>query len=92
MVRAVGERHADVHHGIAGEHTGCHGFLHTMVHGGDVLVRDTTAGDLVDELVTPAGAGGLEVQYDVRVLTLTTGLLHVARLGLLDRTCVIVSR
>ena len=35
------------------------------------------AGDLVDELVAAAGAGGLEVDDDVGELALATGLLLV---------------
>ena len=43
------------------------------------------AGDLVDELVAAAGAGGLEVDDDVGVLARAAGLLDVAVLDLLDR-------
>ncbi len=53
------------------------------VDRGDVLLRDGPAGDLVDELVAPAGAGGLQGDDHVAVLALAAGLADVAELDLL---------
>ena len=44
---------------------------------GDVLLRHAAAGDLVDELVATAGAGGLEVDRDLGELARAAGLLLV---------------
>ena len=60
MVLAVDQQDADVDHRISGEHAGLHGFLHTLVDGGDVLRRDRAAFELADELEATAGTGRLE--------------------------------
>ena len=51
MVGTVDQRHLQVDHGVAGEHAGLHGLAAAGVHARDVLARDATTGDLVDELV-----------------------------------------
>src|SRR3712207_6868120 len=40
----------DVDHRVAGEHAELHGLLGALVDRGDVLARDATTGDVVDEL------------------------------------------
>ena len=85
MVRAVGEDGADVDERVAREHAALHRLLDAGVDRGDVLAGDDAAGDLVDELVAAAGAGGLERDDDVAVLAPAAGLADVALLDLLDR-------
>ena len=68
VVRAVGEDGPDVDERVAGEHAAVERLLDAGVDRGDVLPGDHAAGDLVDELVAAAGAGGLEADDDVAVL------------------------
>ena len=63
MVAAVDERRAEVDQRVAGEDAALSGLLDALVDRGDVLARDLAADDLVDELVAPALAGRLEVDY-----------------------------
>ena len=84
MVRAVGQRDPRVHHRVTGQDSGSHRLLGALIDGRDVLGRDLSAGDLVDELVAAAGARGLHVDDHVGVLAFTTGLLDVANDHLLD--------
>jgi hypothetical protein len=88
VVGAVLQRHLDVDHGVAGEHAVLHGLLAAGVDRGDVLARDATTGDGVDELVaalTLGGAGrGLDRDLDLGELARTTGLLLVRVVDALD--------
>ena len=77
VVLAVGEHDPDVDRRVAGEHARVDRLLDAGVDGGDVLLRDAPAGDLVDELVAAAGARRLEVDRDLGVLARATGLLLV---------------
>ena len=83
MVLAVGEDGPHVDGGVAGEHARVERLLDAGVDRRDVLLRDAAAGDLVDELVAAAGAGGLEVDRDLGVLAGAARLLLV-RVGVLD--------
>jgi hypothetical protein len=83
VVRAVGEQDPHVHHGVAGQDPVGEGLLDAGVDGGDVLLRDHPAGDLVHELVAAPGPGGLEADHDVAVLAPAAGLADVAALDLL---------
>src|SRR6478752_9815215 len=90
VVGAVLEGELHVHHGVAGEHAELHGLLATLVDRGDVLLRHTTTGHVVHELVARAGAGlrvdvRTEVDDNLGELTRTTGLLLVGVGVLLDR-------
>ena len=84
MVRTVNQGGAHVHGRETGQHTRLHGVLDPGIDGGDVLLGDDTAGDLVHELVAPTGPGGLQVEHDVAVLAPAAGLAHVAVLDLFD--------
>ena len=84
MVRTEDERHPHVDHRVAGEHAALQRVLDAGVDRRDVLLRDHAAGDLVDELVAAAGAGGLEVDDDVAVLALAARLADVLHVHLLD--------
>ena len=75
----------DVDHRVAGQDAGGEGLLDAGVDGGDVLLGDHPAGDLVHELVAAAGPGGLEGDDHVAVLAPAAGLADVAALDLLDR-------
>ena len=85
MVLAVDQRGPHVDGRVAGQHAGGERLLDALVDGGDVLLGDAPAGDLVDELVATAGPGGLEVDDDDGELARTAGLLDVAVLDLLHR-------
>src|SRR5687768_1061169 len=90
VVGAVLEGELHVDHGVAGEHAELHGVLTTLVDRRDVLLRDATTADVVDELVASAGAGlgvdvRTEVDDDLGELTRTAGLLLVGVGVLLDR-------
>ncbi len=78
VVRTEGEPDPDVDERVPGDDTALHRLLDTGVDRGDVLARDDATLDLVDELVTAAGTGGLERDDDVGELTATTGLADVA--------------
>ena len=74
MIGAVPQSDLDIHDGIASQNAGLHRALDTVVNSGDVFLRDSAANDSVDELVTLAGLIGLDLDLNVTVLTLTTGL------------------
>ena len=87
VVGPVEERDLHVHHGEAGHDARVHGAPDARVHGGDELLGDRAAHDLVDELVALAGLVGLHQDLDVAVLALAAGLTGVLGLlfhGLLD--------
>ena len=87
MEGSVDQGALDVHHLVAGEHTGEHGSLDTLIHTGDVLLGDRAAGDLVDEFVALAGLVRLDDQLDMRKLALAARLPDIAgvhRRGLPD--------
>ncbi len=81
MIRTIVQRDLDIHDRVAGQNTGEHGALDTGIDRGIVFLGDRAADDGVDELVTLAGLVGLDMDLDVTVLTLTTGLTGV--LGIL---------
>src|SRR5580658_2105581 len=84
VVGAVGQRHLDVDHRVAGQHAELGGLLAAGVHRRDVLARDPATVDLVLELVPAAvAAGGLQVDEHPAVLARATGLLLVRVLDLL---------
>ncbi len=60
MVAAVQQRHSEVDDRIAGQYTGGHGLLDTLVDAWDVLLWDPPTADLVDELVSTTGTGRLD--------------------------------
>src|SRR5215210_7926260 len=74
VVGAVDQRGPDVDHRVPGQHAALQRLLDAGVDGGDVLLGDDAADDLVDELVAAAGARGLDVEDDVAVLAPTAGL------------------
>ncbi len=77
-----GDPHVDG--GIAGEHACGERLLDALVDRRDVLLRDASTRDLVDELVATAGARRFDVDDDVRELAHAAGLLDVAVDDLLD--------
>src|SRR5581483_4932496 len=77
VVAAVVERSLDVHHGIAGQYTAFHGFLHTLVDRLDVFLGNDAADDVVDELVTLARLVRLETNLGMAVLPASAGLANV---------------
>ena len=87
MEGAVKQGGLDIDHLIAGQDTGLHCALNTLIDCGDVFLRNSTAGDLVDELVALAGLVRLDSELDVCELAFTAGLTRVAgvnRCGLPD--------
>src|SRR6478735_4187158 len=95
VVLAVLEGDLDVDHRVAGDDAELHRLLAALVDRGDVLARDATTGDGVDELVAAAlvldrlVAGDrdrrLDADDDGGVLARATALLLVGVLDLLDR-------
>ena len=79
MIRAVEQRDFHVHDLVARKHAGLHRALDALIHTGDKLFRDRTAGDLVDELVALAGFVGFHHELDVCKLAFAAGLARVAR-------------
>src|SRR5262249_25759791 len=84
VIGAEGEGDPDVDDRVPGEHAGVGRLADARVDGRDVLLRDHTTGDLVDELVAATRARRLEGDDHVAVLAVTTGLADVALLDLLD--------
>ena len=74
--------HLDVHHGEAGQHAGLHGLDDAGLHGGDVLLGDGPADDLVLEGEAGAVLVGLHLDDHVAVLAAAAGLADEAALGL----------
>src|SRR5207253_5772183 len=83
VVRAVDELDADVDDRIAGEHARLHRLLDPEVDGGDVLLRDLAADDLVDELV-PLALARLGVDHRVAVLAAAARLADEPALDAFD--------
>ena len=81
MIRTIPQGDLDVNDRIACQNAGLHSTLDTVVDSRDVFLRDSAANDGVDELVTLAGLVGLDLDLNMTVLALTTGLTSV--LGLL---------
>ena len=81
MIRTIPQGDLDINNRIACQNAGLHSTLNTVVDSRDVFLRDSAANDSVDELVTLAGLVGLDLDLNVTVLALTTGLTCV--LGLL---------
>ena len=77
MEASVDERDLHVHHRVAGEDAREHGALDTLIHAGNVFLRDRAAGDGADELVSLAGIG-LDLEFDMGELALAAGLAHIA--------------
>lgn len=61
MVGAEGQVYLHIHYRVAGQNTGLHGSLDTSVNGGDILLGDDAAGNLVQELIALAGLVGSTV-------------------------------
>ena len=81
MIRTIPQGDLDINNRIACQNASLHSTLNTVVDSRDVFLRDSAANDSVDELVTLAGLVGLDLDLNVTVLALTTGLTCV--LGLL---------
>ena len=81
MIRTIPQGDLDINNRIACQNAGLHSTLNTVVDSRDVFLRDSAANDGVDELVTLTGLVGLDLDLNVTVLALTTGLTCV--LGLL---------
>ena len=81
MIRTIPQGDLNINNRIACQNASLHSTLNTVVDSRDVFLRDSAANDSVDELVTLAGLVGLDLDLNVTVLALTTGLTCV--LGLL---------
>ena len=80
MIRTVVQGNLDVYYRIACEDTGVKSALDTCVNGGNELLRDRAADNVVAELITLTGLVRLNSDLNVTVLTRTTGLaliLHI---------------
>ncbi len=77
MGLAVGERHAQVDHRVAGPDTPLHLGAHSLLDGGDEVAGYGAADDLVDELEAPALGQRLDLDVAHGVLTMAPGLLDV---------------
>ena len=67
----------NVNNRVACEDTRLHSALDTLINRLDIFLRDSTANDLVDELVALAGLVRLNDDLNMAVLALTTGLTSV---------------
>src|SRR5690554_3911355 len=76
VVRTIKQGDLHVHHWEACEHAILELLLDTLIDSRDVFLRNHTAHDLVNELVTFARLLRLHLDPDVTVLTTTTGLTH----------------
>ena len=81
MIRTIPQGDLHVNDGITSQNTGLHSTLDTVVDSRDVFLRDSAANDGVDKLVTLTRLIGLDLDLNVTILALTTGLTSV--LGLL---------
>ena len=77
MVRAIVQGDLNVNNRVACEDTSLHSALDTLINRRDIFLRDSTADDLVDELVALAGLVRLNDDLNVAVLALTTGLTGI---------------
>ena len=80
VVRAVVEHHAEIHHGEAGQEAALGGFHNALLHGGDVVLGDGAAEDLVDEFELGAARERFHLDPAVAKLTVTAGLFLMAAL------------
>src|SRR5690554_2927785 len=76
VVRTIKQGDLHVHHWEACEHAILELLLDTLIDSRDVFLRNHTAHDLVNELVTFARLLRLHLDPDVTVLTTTTGLTY----------------
>ena len=84
MVRTINKGDLDVDDRVASDDAALESLLDALVDRGDVLLRDDTADDGVDELVALAGLLRLEVDDGVTVLTTTTGLANELAVDVLN--------
>ena len=77
MVRAIIQGYLNVNNRVACEDTRLHSALDTLINRLDIFLRDSTANDLVDELVALAGLVRLNDDLNMTVLALTTRLTSV---------------
>src|SRR3546814_4216262 len=75
VVRTEEQRYLDIDHRVSGHHARRQGFLNALVDGRDVLARNHTALDGVDEFVAATWLERLELEDNVTVLAATAGLL-----------------
>src|SRR5690606_29919072 len=76
VVRAIGERHRQIHHGEA-QRTLDHVVLDAVFHRGDILFRHHAAGDRVGKLEAGAPRQGLDLHHHVAELAVAATLLLV---------------
>ena len=86
MVRTIVQGNLTVYDRITSQYTGLHGATDTVVNSGDVFLGNRTADDGVDKLVTLAALVGLNLDLNMTVLALTTGLtgvlvIHISQLA-----------
>src|SRR3546814_17717267 len=75
VVRTEEQRYLDIDHRVSGHHARRQGFLNALVDGRDVLARNHTALDGVDEFVAATWLERLELEDNVTVFAATAGLL-----------------
>ena len=85
VVGTVDERDFHAHHRVTRQDAVFHGFLNTLVDRGDVILGDDATRDLLDELVTLARAGRLDVDDHMAKLAAATGLADELAHDLLHR-------
>ena len=91
MVRTVEHRHAEIHHGEAGEIAAHACFLDALFDGRNELSRNRAAEDVVDELEVRSARQRLHLDLAVAELPVAAGLLLVPAVRLrcsLDRLAV----
>ena len=74
MIGTIIQRDLHVNDGVTCEDTALHSALDTLVDRLDEFLRNRTARNSVDELITLTGFVGFENDFDMTVLTGTAGL------------------
>src|ERR1700757_2671861 len=82
VVATVIQRHLDVDHLVAREHTTRHRLLNTLLDWLEVLLPNHAALDVVDELIALARLVRLNANLGVAVVTRATCLANILALGL----------
>src|SRR5258708_37283793 len=80
MVWPVIQDHAEVDHGKAGEISAARGILNSLLDSGNVVFRDGSAEDVVDEFELPTARQRLNSNLAVAILAAPASLLLVPSL------------
>src|SRR5260370_10776430 len=80
MVWSVVQDHAEIDHGKAGEISAARGILNSLLDRGNVVFRDRSAEDVVDEFELPTARQRFNFNLAVAILAVSASLLLVPSL------------